>query len=102
MLRQAPPKDTIRLWVKDTKREIRQSQQAAVAAVAQAEGKQIEEGQQRSPFADLVAQLRLLGQPATPADLAAVEELVSVAKQLLAPGRRRRSHTSAIIPVTAA
>ena len=102
VLRQAPPKDTIRLWVKDTKREIRQSQQAAVAAVAQAEGKQIEEGQQRSPFADLVAQLRLLGQPATPADLAAVEELVSVAQQLLAPGRRRRSHTSAIIPVTAA
>jgi hypothetical protein len=70
--------------------------------VAQADGKQIEEGQQRIPFAELVAQLKLLGQPPTPADLAAVKELVSEAQRLVAPGRRRRSHTSAMIPVSAA
>jgi ParB/RepB/Spo0J family partition protein len=102
VLRQAPPKDTIRLWVKETKREIRQSQQAAVAAAAQAEGRDVKV-EQESAFAGLVAQLRRLGQPSTPADAAAIEELISVAQRLLAPARRRRSHshTSELMTATA-
>jgi ParB family chromosome partitioning protein len=88
VLRDGAPKETIRDWVKKAKREIRQGQQAAVAVVARdgvAEG-----GNQ---FANLVARLRNLGRPTTPADIAALEELISTARSLLEPERRRARRT---------
>jgi ParB/RepB/Spo0J family partition protein len=88
VLRHTAPKDTIRQWVKDAKREIRNSQQSAVAVVAQADGRAMSTASS-SPFAALVAQLKVLGKPVTESDTTAVEELASLARQLLEPIRRR-------------
>jgi hypothetical protein len=47
-----------------------------------------------SDFADLVDQLRSFGRLRTPADIEALEELISVATSLLEPERRRRARWS--------
>ena len=58
VLRDRTPKETIRTWVRDVKRDIRHSQQTAGAAMAAANGKAEASGV--SDFANLVAQLREL------------------------------------------
>ena len=89
VLRNRTPKETIRTWVREVKRDIRHSQQTAVAAMAADNGKAEAGG--GSDFANLVAQLRSLGQPRTPADREALEELLALATSLLEPERRRRA-----------
>ena len=89
VLRHGTPKETIRDWVRQAKREIRHGQQTAVAAVAATDG--VAEADRGNQFANLVARLRNLGRPTRPADVAALEELISIARSLLEPERRRRA-----------
>jgi hypothetical protein len=68
--------------MREARRELRHGQQAEVPEGAVTTP--------ANPFADLVARLTTLGQPSRRADVEAVEELISVARSLLAAGGRRR------------
>jgi ParB family chromosome partitioning protein len=87
VLRHGTPKETIRTWVTEARREVRNGQQAAIAKVATTDGLSAD---RRSQFSELVDRLRELGQPSTSAEVEAVEQLISVAKSLLGTERRRR------------